>query len=369
MVVDQWETASGGDIGLGEIRRGPLVTALICNYNYGRYLAHAIDSALAQTWESMEVIVVDDGSTDDSLEVLARYADRIRVIIKENGGQASAFNVGIAAARGEIICFLDSDDSWCSDKVWRVVDKYREGSWGLVCHDLELMSGDGAAIGKGGWCAFESVSLLEGDIFDSVVGSGYPWVFSPTSGMSMATSIARKIFPLPEREWRICADTPLAYAAMCHAPVGVLPDHLGRYRLHGENGFGPVNGDPIWARIVGVVHPARRYLFLRDYLERIGRPLDVSPVDNYEYHRRLRMIAADRPWRILPELWWQNLNTVRKNWRNIRFLALDPLLAAAIALRLPIKHREIRKRFEDYSVKIEPKTLAFLKGEHEDSKE
>jgi glycosyltransferase involved in cell wall biosynthesis len=343
-----------------------LVTALICNYNYGRFLAEAVDSALSQTWENIEVIVVDDGSTDNSREVLARYGDRIRVIQKENDGQASAFNVGIAAARGEIICFLDSDDTWSSDKVSKVVEKYREGPWGLVCHDLELMDGEGADIDGRGWCDYESVTLSQGDIFGAVVRGGYPWVFSPTSGMSLPTSLARTLLPLPEKQWRICADTPLAYAAMCHAPVGVLSGQWGRYRLHGANGFGSVNDDPILGRIVGVVHPARCYLYLRDYLSRIGRSLEISPLDNYKYRRRFRMIATDRPWQVLPELWRHNLKSVSKNWGNIRFLILDPLLAAAIALRMPTAHREIRERFLEYSSKVEPKALAYLKGEYED---
>lgn len=350
---------------LVSVKQFPLVTALICNYNYSRFLAPAVDSALAQTWKNLEVLIVDDGSTDCSREVLEGYGDKIRVVLKENGGQASAFNRGIQEARGEIICFLDSDDLWHQTKVERVVEKYREGSWGLVCHDLELMDSGGALLGEESWCEFESVRLASGDVFESITESGYPWVFSPTSGMSLPTRIARKIFPLPEHEWRICADTPLAYAAICHAPVGVLPGKWGRYRLHGQNGFGPVNNDPVWARIVGIVHPARCYLFLRDYVKTIGRELKVSPTDNYEYRRRFRMIASDQPWKLLPELWSQNINSAPKNLWNLRFLVLDPLLAAAIALRLPVAHREIRKRFREYSAKVEPRALAYLRGEDE----
>ena len=117
----------------------PLVTILICNYNYGRFLAEAIESALAQTWKNIEVIVVDDGSTDESREILTKYKGKIRIILKENGGQASAFNAGIAKARGEIVCFLDSDDICHRDRVSRVIEKYKQGKWGLVCHDLDVI--------------------------------------------------------------------------------------------------------------------------------------------------------------------------------------------------------------------------------------
>ena len=88
----------------------PKVSILINNYNYGRFLAEAIDSALAQTYKNLEVIVVDDGSTDNSREIIASYSDRIVPVLKENGGQASAFNAGFERARSDWIAFLDSDD-------------------------------------------------------------------------------------------------------------------------------------------------------------------------------------------------------------------------------------------------------------------
>src|ERR1700719_288784 len=87
-----------------------LVSIIIPNYNYARYLRIAIDSALAQTYAPVEVIVVDDGSTDNSREVIESYGDRITPIIKTNGGHGSALNAGYAASRGEIVIFLDADD-------------------------------------------------------------------------------------------------------------------------------------------------------------------------------------------------------------------------------------------------------------------
>src|SRR6201988_707109 len=94
-----------------------LVTILINNYNYSRFLPYAIDSALAQTYRNIEVIVVDDGSTDNSREVLAKYAGRVIAVQKENGGQPTAFNAGFAASKGDIICFLDADDLFLLEKI------------------------------------------------------------------------------------------------------------------------------------------------------------------------------------------------------------------------------------------------------------
>ena len=99
----------------------PLVSILINNYNYGRFLTEAIDSAIAQTYSHIEIIVVDDGSTDNSHDIIASYGTKIVPIIKQNGGQASAFNTGFAASHGDIICFLDADDLFLPHKVTEIV--------------------------------------------------------------------------------------------------------------------------------------------------------------------------------------------------------------------------------------------------------
>ncbi len=88
----------------------PLVSVIIDNYNYGRFLGAAIDSALNQTYPHIEVIVVDDGSTDDSRDVISLYGEQILPIFKDDGGQGSALNTGFKASGGEFIQFLDSDD-------------------------------------------------------------------------------------------------------------------------------------------------------------------------------------------------------------------------------------------------------------------
>jgi glycosyltransferase involved in cell wall biosynthesis len=95
----------------------PLVTVVIPTYNYAHFVTEAVDSALAQTYPAVEVIVVDDGSTDDTRAVLSRYGDRIRYIYQENGGLSAARNTGIRAAAGELVTFLDSDDAFHPRKV------------------------------------------------------------------------------------------------------------------------------------------------------------------------------------------------------------------------------------------------------------
>lgn len=108
-----------------------LVSIIINNYNYDYFLREAIDSALNQTYSNIEVLVVDDGSTDNSREIIASYENRIIPILKENGGQASCLNEGFMICKGEIILFLDSDDSFCRDKVEKIVDLFAQ----VIPHD------------------------------------------------------------------------------------------------------------------------------------------------------------------------------------------------------------------------------------------
>ena len=106
----------------------PFVTVLIDTYNYGLYVEQAIESVLVQEFpaEQREIVVVDDGSTDDTAERLKKYGDAIRHLQKPNGGQASAFNFGFAAARGEIIATLDADDVWLPDKLRRICETFAQ---------------------------------------------------------------------------------------------------------------------------------------------------------------------------------------------------------------------------------------------------
>ena len=99
-------------------------SVIINNYNYGRFLGSAIESALTQSYPNVEVIVVDDGSSDDSRQVMASFGKRIFPIYKTNGGQASALNTGFANSSGDIIIFLDADDLLHPTLVERVVNAF-----------------------------------------------------------------------------------------------------------------------------------------------------------------------------------------------------------------------------------------------------
>lgn len=345
----------------------PLVTILICNYNYAQYLRDAIDSALNQTWQNLEVIVVDDGSTDESREILDGFQGKIKTILKENGGQASAFNVGVAAAEGDIICFLDSDDIWRPEKVSAVVRKYTEGDYGLVCHDLELIDGSGQSLGKL-WTDHTKVSLAEGEAIKFLVERNYVWFFSPTAGMSLLKTVAEKIFPLNENKWKIGADTPLAYMAACLAPIGVIDESLGFYRLHGLNGFASFHDDMVAQRIAGVTYPAIWYYFTLDFVDKSRHSFLVSPKHNYLYYRRCCLVARKYPWHYLPSLWRRNiiyhmdseLNIFIKVYSIVKYFISDTVVVAGIFFSLPIAHQRYRRRFINDANKLNSNILHFI---------
>src|ERR1700751_6367895 len=104
----------------------PFVSVLIDTFNHERFIEQAVVSVLEQDFPraDREIIVVDDGSTDGTPQILRKFEPQLRVIRKENGGQASAFNTGIPECRGEIIVFLDGDDYWLPGKLSRVMEVF-----------------------------------------------------------------------------------------------------------------------------------------------------------------------------------------------------------------------------------------------------
>lgn len=205
-----------------------LVTVIINNYNYDRFLRRAIDSALNQTYQNLEIVVVDDGSTDDSGEIISSYGDpRIRAIFKENEGQASTFNSGIAASRGEIICLLDADDFFHPDKVERVAPLCQPGS--MLYHRLRIEPGGETT---------PRVIAPKMDYYLYARRYGFvPYMASPTSGLVLRRDLALKLIPLPTKGVRFSADDFVIRGAALLGEVIGIPDVLATYCIHGDNGW------------------------------------------------------------------------------------------------------------------------------------
>ena len=214
----------------------PLVSVLVSNYNYARFVAHALESALRQTYERIEVVVCDDGSTDDSCSVIERIADRdsrVTLIRKSNAGQASAFNAAFKEAKGDIICFLDADDFWLTSKVEAVVDSLRTSNQGLALHKMVIIDASMRELQQ-----IPTFTRQEnGWIADKILARGGRWRWMPTSAIAMRREVLNRILPMPEDRFRSDADTFILMLAPLMTEIQSLPLVLGSYRLHGSNAF------------------------------------------------------------------------------------------------------------------------------------
>jgi glycosyltransferase involved in cell wall biosynthesis len=210
------------------IQHGPLVSIIIINYNYGRFLRDAINSALNQTYSNTELIVVDDGSTDDSRAIIASYGSRVIPVYKENGGQASAFNAGFYRSSGEIVCFVDSDDVWLPARVQLIVAKALEKKEAvLIYHGFRFADAKLRPFGK-----TLPLIFLDGDIRDNVLHSGGSWPFPPPAGLAFRRSLLAVCMPIPEALFRSRAESCLAYCAPLLGPVAAINKALCLYRRH-----------------------------------------------------------------------------------------------------------------------------------------
>ena len=200
----------------------PLVSAVIINHNYGRYLRQCIDSVLAQTYPRIETIVVDDGSTDHSLEVLRSYGHRIVVVSQSNKGPAAARNAGIAISTGEWIAFLDADDLWLAEKILQQSKYFHDDSADLIFCGLEHTDESGIVLGYSDPC-FAEDPLRQLATFTS-----------PVTGCSAAAVRAGCLRRLRGfDEMLLCGeDLDLWIRIAAEYKVRTIPSPLVKYRRH-----------------------------------------------------------------------------------------------------------------------------------------
>lgn len=203
----------------------PRVSVVVNNYNYGRFLAQCIDSAIRQTVEC-EVIVVDDGSTDDSPKVLSDFGERITVVRQPNQGQAAAMNAGIARASGDIIAFLDADDFMHPHRVERVRGAFAEDrSIGWLRHNLTSVDEAGRVLAESLYPA-DKPSTPVADI----VAFGDTW--GATSGLCFSKTLLERIGPIPEDAYGYGGDCYLIIAGGLAGKCRTLPESLCARRRH-----------------------------------------------------------------------------------------------------------------------------------------
>jgi Glycosyl transferase family 2 len=212
-----------------------MVSIVINNFNYGGFLAESIESALAQRGAETEVIVVDDGSTDDSRAVIASYGERVQAVLKENGGQASAYNAGFHASHGDVVIFLDADDSLAPGTAARISAAFlADQRLSKVHYRLQVVDEHGHPTGE--VVPPSHVSLPTGDLCARILRSPDDVPHPPGSGNAYAAHVLRRLLPIEERLYaHVLADVYLVNLASVLGPVAALDDPGGTYRVHRRN--------------------------------------------------------------------------------------------------------------------------------------
>jgi glycosyltransferase involved in cell wall biosynthesis len=204
----------------------PRVSVVIPTYNYGRFIANAVESALAQSYQEREIIVVDDGSKDDTHARVEPYMDRITYIRQENQGCSAARNTAIRAANGEWIAFLDADDLWHPRKLevqMTYLDAHPDVAL-LAADSMQNLGGDWPEIVAAASPPTERISLE-----DVVIRSR----FSPSS-VVVRKDCFRKL-GLFDTDLRSAEDRDMWIRIACHYSLAQMHVPLFWYRIHGDS--------------------------------------------------------------------------------------------------------------------------------------
>ncbi len=219
----------------------PVISVLIDTYNQERYIEQAIMSVLEQDFpaEEMEILVVDDGSTDCTPKIVGKFVPRVRYLRKENGGQASAFNASIPELHGSIVSFLDGDDWWAKEKLAVITETF-ERNPGI------------AAVGHGFYevrdneppqemfvpaktCRLDLTSVEAARFADAGL------TLLGTSRLSVRREVLNRIGPVPHEV--VFFDAPIFTLALALGGAIVLDRPLCYYRQHSDNLYAPIAMD------------------------------------------------------------------------------------------------------------------------------
>jgi len=209
----------------------PLVSIVINNYNYARFLPRCVGSALAQSYPNLEVVVVDDASTDGSQDIIRAFGQRVTSVLKAiNAGHGAAFNSGFAASHGEIVLFLDADDHLYPQAVESIVREFSPDV-AKVQYRLDLVDAAGHVVDS---FPAPEIRFDDGDVVPLLLSTGR-YEGTVTSGNAFSRHALDAILPMPAERFRQGGDGYVVTLAPLYGTVRSIEERLGAYVWHGAN--------------------------------------------------------------------------------------------------------------------------------------
>ena len=260
-----------------------MLTIVICNYNHAQFLRDAIDSALEQSaLQDVTVMVVDDGSTDRSCEIIAGYGSRIEAVFQRNGGQVAAYNHALERVVTPYVLFLDADDRLHSDAAATVLAAFAAGDCVKVQYRLDVITEDGTPTGV------QVPQTIAAPDCGALLRGGWLYPSPPGSGNAYRADALRQVFPVPVNADNIHgADFYAIYGIALVGEVSAIERSLGSYRVHRHTRKGaPAQGNTSLSlanaedALAGARQAARRWAILRGIArERLGIALPPVILD------------------------------------------------------------------------------------------
>lgn len=248
-----------------------MISIVITNHNYARFLSAAIESALCQVRCDCEVIVVDDGSTDHSRDIIQGYGTRIVPILQAQGGQASAFNRGFEACHSAGVIFLDADDVLLPDIAYRVAQVFQaQPSVAIVQYRMRVIDAQGNQTGVSK--PPPHLPLLSGDLRRHAVNFPDDLTWMATSGNAFSAAVLRRIFPIPAFDYgQVGADWYLSHLTRLFGPVVSLDQVGAYYRVHESNYYEQSTSDINIARVrQTILYSRTTHAYIQKYAEQLG---------------------------------------------------------------------------------------------------
>ncbi|MEL6961306.1 MAG: glycosyltransferase [Pseudomonadota bacterium] len=287
------------------------VSVVVSSYNYGRYLREAIDSALALRCDPLQVIVVDDGSTDDSIDIIKSYGSRIETLFQKNQGQVASCTAGLKLCHNDIVIFLDSDDRLEPFAAEEVIARWTPETV-KVQYVLQAIDNHGEIVNTifpkyphGLTPATIKKELLRASVYPATT----------TSGTAFSRQFLQDVMPIPAG-YGCHIDDALNAISPLYGDVQTLRKVLGHYRVHDRNVT--AHSELTVERFESYAHEySERARYLADNCQRLGYDLPDNIIDSdLAYREALLAIAVLKPDRRLPLLW----PTLRASFNSI----LDP---------------------------------------------